>query len=110
MADFILCMFFVQRGRFLHSADALVGMTYLGVVLFTRTGYICNVSRNGTQAVPYGFAGWWILSTTRVVFVTLLGDESSPLHCVVPFIHTGSIRNVPYGFAGTAIFAAAEFL
>ena len=29
-----------------------------------------------------------------VIFGTLLGDESSPLHCVVPYIHTGCIRNV----------------
>ena len=30
-----------------------------------------------------------------VIFVTSHGDESSPLHCVVPFNHTGSIRDVP---------------
>ena len=34
-------------------------------------------------------------SSAQVVFETLLGDESSPLHCVVPFNRTGSIRNVP---------------
>ena len=32
--------------------------------------------------------------TIRVVFVMLYGDESSPLHCVIPFNHSGSIRNV----------------
>ena len=108
---------FCNLGGFLHSADAAVGMTYLGgVAPFIHTGCFCNVSRNGTQAVPYGFAGWWILSSARVVFVTLLGgaprsesksidcrgqshldsiDESSPLHCVVPFKHTGYNCHVP---------------
>ena len=39
----------------------------------------------------------WYHSTARVVFVTWLGDESSPLHCVIPFIHTGCICNVAGG-------------
>ena len=51
--------------------------------------------RNGTQAVPYGFAGGSYRSTARVVFATLLGDESSPLHGVVPFVRTSSIRGAP---------------
>ena len=81
------------------------------VVPFNRTGYIRYVPRNGTQAVPYGFAGGWFHSTAQVVFetwraadcrpyghgggwcrstalvlfATFLGDGSSPLHCVVPF-------------------------
>ena len=85
--------------------------------MLTYTGCFCNASRNGTQAVPYGYAGgcyhsstqvvfatWraadcrpyiaWYRSTARVVFEMWHGDESSPLHCVIPFIHTGSIRNV----------------
>ena len=36
-------------------------------------------------------------SSAQVVFDTLLGDESSPLHCVIPFNHTGYIRNVAGG-------------
>ena len=91
MADFILCMFFVQRGRFLHSADALVGMTYLGVVLFTRTGYIATfpgtarrpfptVSLVGGFFQPHGLYSLrclamnhrryiaWFRSSTRVLF------------------------------------------
>ena len=36
-------------------------------------------------------------STARVVFATFCGDESSPLHCVVPFNRTGCIRNVAGG-------------
>ena len=97
VACFILCRFFLQRGGFLHFADAPVGMTSLGgVVPFTHAGYFCNVPRNGTQAVPYVFAGRWILSATRVVFGTWYGDGSSPLHCVIPFNHTGCIRNVAW--------------
>ena len=54
----------------------------------------------------------WCRSTAQVVFETLLGDESSPLHCVAPFIPTGDIRNVPwngtqavpYGFADWCTF------
>ena len=92
-----------------------IGYTVYGAIPSTRTGYKCHVAggrpymrntiqphviysqrpRNGIQAVPYGFAGRWILSTTRVVFATICGDGSSPLHCVVPFIRTGSIRNGP---------------
>ena len=58
---------------------------------------ILETPRNGTQAVPYGFAGGWILSPAQVISETLHGDESSPLHCVVPFNHTGCIRNVAGG-------------
>ena len=37
----------------------------------------------------------WCHSTTRVVFETWHGDESSPLHCVIPFIRTGYNRKAP---------------
>ena len=103
-------------------------MTCRWVAPFDCTGCIRDVSRNGTQAVPYGFAGrlylcahcsysaergtalihrlWrspfpegeglaWHHSSTQVIFVTLLGDESSPLHCVVSFNRTGYIRYAP---------------
>ena len=58
-------------GRFLHSADATVGMTYRRLVSYFHTG-----------CVRYAACG----------------DESSPLHCVVPFIRTGYNRDA----AGTA--------
>ena len=35
--------------------------------------------------------------SARVVFETLRGDESSPLHCVIPFSRTGCIRDVAGG-------------
>ena len=60
-------------------------------------GFYSQRPRNGTQAVPYGFAGRWYRSSTRVIFGTLLGDESSPLHCVVPFNRTGCNCNVAGG-------------
>ena len=41
-----------------------------------------------------GMSGGWFRLSSRVLFVTFRGDESSPLHCVIPFIHTGYIRNV----------------
>ena len=61
------------------------------------TGIYPERPRNGTQAVHYGFAGGRYRSSTRVIYATLHGDESSPLHCVVPFICTGCIRNVAGG-------------
>ena len=48
---------------------------------------------------PYMHVGGCYRSSAQVVFETLLGDESSPLHCVEPFIFTVYIRKVPYGFA-----------
>ena len=97
VASFILWWFLFQRGGFLHSACAAVGMTYLrGGFVYPHRLYLQR-PRNGTQAVPYGFAGRWILSATRVVFGTWYGDGSSPLHCVTPFNHTGCICNVAGG-------------
>ncbi len=39
-------------------------------VPFIRMGYIRGASQNGTQAVPYGFAGRFYRSTAQVVFET----------------------------------------
>ena len=50
--------------------------------MFTHTGCFCHVPRNGTQAVPYGFAGGRFRSTVQVIFAAWHGDESSPLHWV----------------------------
>ena len=33
--------------------------------------------------------------SVQVLFATLHGDESSPLHCVIPFNHTSYIRYAP---------------
>ena len=70
-----------------------LGMTYRGVVPFNSTGYIRTW--RAADCRPYGHTGGWYRSTARVVFGALLGDESSPLHCVVPFNHTCSIHNAP---------------
>ncbi len=57
----------------------------------------CALKTQKTWYVPYGFAGGLYCSIARVVSVTLHGDESSPLHCVVPFNQTGYIRDVAGG-------------
>ena len=72
VANFILWWFFHQRGGFLHSADAAVGMTYVSGLIVTDL----NVQR---------------------FRLTPDGDESSPLHCVTPFNCTGYSRNVAGG-------------
>ncbi len=61
-------------------------------------GKICNLSRSLRSFHSVGITCRGVRSTSQVVFGTLLGDESSPLHCtvywVVAFIHTGYIRNI----------------
>ena len=46
--------------------------------MFPHTGCFCNVSRNGTQAVPYGFAGGQYHSTTRVAYETWRAADCRP--------------------------------
>ena len=91
---------FCYLGRFLHSACAAVGMTFRGVVPFTHTGCFCNVSRNGTQAVLYGFAGRWILFN-HTGYICNVAACLPPLQCVVLCNTVWSIRlnnyNVPGG-------------
>ena len=62
-------------------------------------GKICNLS-GFLDSLPFArndmSMGGAVLSQ-RVVFLTEHGDESSPLHCVVPFNHTGYFRNVAGG-------------
>ena len=107
VASFILWWSILQRGGFLHSADAAVGMTML--VRFYGFAYcFYSISRCpaalirlalGRASFPQGKllyrAFGWCHSTTRVVFETWHGDESSPLHCVIPFIRTGYTRKAP---------------
>mgnify|MGYP004644357731 CR=1 FL=1 len=78
-------------------------------------GYFCYLGRfldSHSFARNDMSVGGFVLST-RVLIGTCHGDESSPLHCVIPFNHTGSIRGVPrngtqavpYGFAGRFVFS-----
>ena len=74
-------------------------------------------ARNGTQAVPYGFAGGGDRSSARVIYATWHGgaprseskstdcrwqshldsiDESSPPYCAIPFIYTDSAPYLRY--------------
>ena len=50
---------------------------------------------NVTGSRPYMHVGAEYRSFSRVIFVALHGDESSPLHWVVPFNRTGYNRHVP---------------
>ena len=56
-------------------------------------------ARPGDPASPEGSSCTVLLGGTihphGLYSLRCHGDESSPLHCVVPFIHTGYIRNVP---------------
>ena len=77
-----------------------------------RSGGIHSSSKNNLRKVksaawedpstPFHFGrddmsvGGFVLPA-RVIFATFRGDESSPLHCVVPFNRTGCIRNVAGG-------------
>ena len=70
-------------------------MTQWGTYLVFYGNSSVLSGRNGTQAVPYGFAGGWYRLITQVVFAACHGDESSPLHCVVPFNRTGYICHAP---------------
>ena len=114
VANFILWWFFHQRGGFLHSADAAVGMTYRWVVPFCLHGLYLQrfMAMNHRRYIA------WYRSTAQVVFGTwraassrpyrrstiqlhglysirCYGDESSPLHCVIPFNRRGYIRYAP---------------
>ena len=71
VASFTLCWLFSQLGK----------IPPLHFIHFGRD----DISIGGSVLPP------------RVVFGALHGDESSPLHCVVPFNRTGCIRNVPGG-------------
>ena len=50
----------------------------------------------------------WYHSSARVLLETLHGDESSPLHCVVPFNRTGYHCNV--AGKGLYLFQILNFL
>ena len=67
------------------------------VVPFIRTGYNCNVPRNGTQAVPYGFAGGWILSTAQVIYATWRAADCRPyMRTIFSHIVAEMFRAVPH--------------
>ena len=56
-----------------------LGMTCRGVVPFCPHGLYLRRCRNGTQAVPYGYAGWWYRSTAQVAFGTQRAGRLPPL-------------------------------
>ena len=73
-------------------------------------------SRNGTQAVPYGFAGGWILSTAQVVFATWRAADCRPYrrgtiqpHVIYSQRSRNGTQAVPYGFADWCYFLTNVF-
>ena len=103
VANFILWWFFHQRGGFLHSADAAVGMTYRGVVPFCLHGlylqrfmamnhrrYIGCTVIFGSTVHPHG-----VLFATPPERHT--GRSLRFRWWVVPFNRTGCIRNAAGG-------------
>ena len=149
VAGFILCRSFPQRGGFLHSADATVGMTYRGVVPLIRTGYMRNVAGGrlpplrqcttflafyrtqiGNRNVkrcgsihPHGLYSSrclamnhrryiaWYRSSAQVVFETWRAASSRPYWRLTIHSHRLYLRRcrngtqaVPYGFAGRFFF------
>ena len=88
VADFILRWFIIQRGGFLHSADAAVGMT-ISKRFYGFAHCLCNVLRRpaalirlalGRASFPQGKllyrAFGWYHSTARVVFARWRGAGS----------------------------------
>ena len=104
-----MCWSILQRGGFLHSADAQGLNDKMGCVstdspTVSRMFHAAPRPSSGSPrraSFPQGKLLYRAFgryhSTVRVIYVTVYGDESSPLHCVVLFIYTGYIRNVAGG-------------
>ena len=105
---------FLLRRRFLHSADAPVGMTYRGGISFIPTGCNCHGASpspglDGVGSTPLHCSVYWVIPFNRTGYIChgaspwrgWSGDESSPLHRSVyggvPFTRTGCIRYVAGG-------------
>ena len=82
--------YFCNLGRFLHSADAAVGMTCRYVISFIQTGYICNVAGGRLPK-----KSWCDCHRQSIDFDSLRGAPPLRIHWkVIPFNHTGCICNV----------------
>ena len=87
--------------RFLHSADAAVGMTNQRVLPFIHTGYICNVA-GGIIAAPTCTLGRSTVHSYGSYSLRCLAMNhrryiAYTIYCVVPFNRTGCIWNVAGG-------------
>ena len=78
-------------GRFLDSLRSL-GMTCQEVVLCYPHGLYLPRTRNGTQAVPYGFTGGRYRSTVQVIVETHRPNRKT---YVIPTVASAEWRNPP---------------
>ena len=101
VASFILWWFFLQRGGFLHSAGAAVGMTKWGNVsgIIGNSSVLSGAERHTGRSLRFR---WLVDSFIRTGYIrNVAGGRLPPLRSrwgVVPFNHTGSSRYV----SGTA--------
>ena len=121
------CRPYRHTGGWYHSTARVIFAAWLGdessplhcVAPFNCTGYSRNVAGGRllmnecviapgnhwflircAEHHPYGHAGGWYRLSARVIIVTLLGDESSPLHWVYrisgsPFFSCGAATTLP---------------
>ena len=73
------------------------GIYHVGERNNTRKNLLLGKIPRLTSFARNDISGGGSVLSPRVLFDTLHGDESSPLHYVVPFNHTGYIRNVAGG-------------
>ena len=98
MAIFILCWFIIQRSRFLHSAGAAVGMTKRGDVFryYREQFRPFGPERHIGRSLRFR---WRIVPFNHTGCIrNVAGGRLPPLRThrgVVPFNCTGCIRNVP---------------
>ena len=101
------CSYNAERRTAPHPPPMAVPLPRRGrfcVTPFIHTGYIRYVPRNGTQAVPYGFADWFILEPRYL--------QSGHVRCSIIVNCSLSIVNffaVPCGFADGWIFEPTDF-
>ena len=81
---FTLRRLLLQLAKIPPLRFAAVGMTYLGGASVYPHRLFLQRSRNGTQAVPYGFTGRWILSTTQVIIEAWRAAGCRPYDEFVP--------------------------
>ena len=79
VASFPLWWFLYQRGGFLHSANATVGMTDVFALVVTNS----NVQRIWRQICRRYIA--WYHSTAQVIFATWRAADCRPYDTFVPF-------------------------
>ena len=89
VASFILWLFLIPRGGFLHSADATVGMT-------CRGGWYRSTKRVIFVTIPAPRRGWMAMNHRRYI-VPCIGLYHSPTQVVIgTWRAAGSRPYIPY--------------